>query len=314
MMPRMAPDTRSPAAVPAIAPEPAEPDVTLAVTTNGTPGSDPAVDVLTQTGTLCPYLRMADGSFRALGASRDHRCWAVEPPASIPAATQAELCLVVAHAGCQRYVAAQDKRTAGLATDHIPDRLVRRPRFVIPVDPVPVVVDAKPSGRDGGAVPSVREDALRRRLPLIAAGVGIALVAVIGLAALFGGSGNQPGPTEPLAAVVSTGDPAAGATVAPVVTPGPTQAATPAPTPAATGPAASDPAVAPQGEPTATPRPSYPVEIARRYTVKEGDTYRTLARRFGVKPRDLRALNGPLVVGARILIPAEPWVTDAPGD
>jgi LysM repeat protein len=56
------------------------------------------------------------------------------------------------------------------------------------------------------------------------------------------------------------------------------------------------------------------VEIARTYVVKEGDTYRSLAKRFGVRPRDLRALNGPLVVGERILIPAEPWVTDAPGD
>ena len=73
----------------------------------------------------------------------------------------------------------------------------------------------------------------------------------------------------------------------------------------------------PQGEPTATPGPtSYPVEIRRTYLVKEGDTYRTLARRFDVKPRDIRALNGggALVVGERILIPAAPWVTDAPGD
>jgi LysM repeat protein len=74
--------------------------------------------------------------------------------------------------------------------------------------------------------------------------------------------------------------------------------------------------VVPQAEPTATPRPSYPVDIRRTYVVKEGDTYRTLARRFDVKPRDIRALNGggELVVGKRIRIPAEPWVTDAPDD
>jgi hypothetical protein len=312
MMQPMAPDTRSPAAVPAIAPEPAEPDVARAVTTSGAPGSTATLDVLTQTGTLCPYLRMTDGSYRAFGASRDHRCWAVEPPATIPAATQADLCLVVSHAGCQRYVAAQDKRAAGLATDHIPDRLVRRPRFVIPVDPVPVVVDAKPSGRDPGTAPSVVDDAMRRRLPLIAAGVGVAIVALIGLAAIFGGTG-QPGPTPPLAAVVASGDPAAGATAVPAATAGPTQAATPGATQG--GPAASaGSGVVPQGEPTAIPEPSYPVEIARTYVVKEGDTYRSLAKRFGVRPRDLRALNGSLVVGERILIPAEPWVTDAPGD
>lgn len=308
----MAPDTRSSAAVPATAPEPVEPYVARAVTTTAPPAAVAGLDVLSQTGTLCPYLRMADGSFRALGASRDHRCWAVDPPATIPGGTQADLCLVVSHAGCQRYVAAQDKRTAGLATDHIPDRLVRRPRFVIPVDPVPVMVDAKPGGREPGAVPSVRDDAIRRRLPFIAAGVGVALVALIGLAALFGGTG-QPGPTPPLAAVVATGDPAAGAVDAPVTTPGPTPGATPTPTQDASDPAASgDAGVVPQDQPT--PEPSYPVEIARTYVVKEGDTYRTLAKRFGVKPRDLRALNGELVVGKRILIPAEPWVTDAPGD
>jgi hypothetical protein len=307
----MAPDTRSSAAVPAIAPEPAE-DVARAVTTTGASAAA-TIDVLTQTGTLCPYLRMADGSYRALGASREHRCWAVDPPDTIPAATQADLCLVVAHAGCQRYVAAQDKRTAGLATDNIPDRLVRRPRFVIPVDPVPVMVDAKAGIREAGAAPSVVDDAMRRRLPFIAAGVAVAIVALIGLAALFGGSG-QPAPTPPLAAVLSSGDPATAATSVPVTTPAPTPAATQQ----GAGPAASEGAgVVPQGDPTAPPEPtSFPVGIRRTYVVKEGDTYRTLARRFDVKPRDIRELNGggELVVGERILIPEGPWVTDAPGD
>ena len=156
MMAPMAPDTRSPAAVPAIAPEPAEPDIARAVTTGGAPGSTAVLDVLTQTGTLCPYLRMADGSYRALGVpSRDHRCWAVEPPATSSRPRPSRTCAsLVSHAGCERYVAAQDKRTAGLASDHIPDRLVRRPRFAIPVDPIPVVVDARAGGREPGAVPS----------------------------------------------------------------------------------------------------------------------------------------------------------------
>jgi hypothetical protein len=311
MMPRMAPDTRSPAAVPAIAPDPAQAEVARSVTTNGT-AATVASDVLAQTGTICPYLRMADGSHRALGPSRDHRCWAVEPPTTIPAATQADLCLAVSHAGCQRYVAAQDRRAAGLASDHIPAGLVRRPRFVIPVDPVPVVVDARTGGREAGTIPSAHDEAIRRRLPLIAAGVGVALIALIGLAALFGGTGGGPGPTAPLAAVVASDAAGAGGTTLTGATPLPTLLVTPVPTPAGTAPSATDAAgVVPQG---GTPEPSYPVEIARRYLVKEGDTYRSIARRFDLRPRDLRALNGELVVGKRILIPAEPWVTDAPGE
>src|SRR6188472_4295665 len=100
MMARMAPETRAPAAA-ATALDPGAPDVGRAVTTNGTPGMAVGGDTLPMSGTICPYLRMADGSHRTLGASRDHRCWAVEPPDSIPSATQADLCLAVSHAGCQ---------------------------------------------------------------------------------------------------------------------------------------------------------------------------------------------------------------------
>jgi LysM repeat protein len=288
--------------------DPAEPDVARAVTTNGSPGTSVGTDALARLGTVCPYLRMADGSHRALAATRDHRCWAVEPPSTIPTATQADLCLESSHARCERYVAAQGRRAAGLASDHIPARLVDQPRFVIPVDPVPVVVDARPAGREQGPRPSVADAAMRRRVPLIAAGVGAALVGVVLLAALFGGLGGQPGPTPPLAALGGGASPSAAPTNASVATPAPTVA----PTPGGTSPVATEGAVVvPQVDPTPTP---YPVEIARTYLVKEGDTYRALAKRFGVKPRDLRALNGPLKVGERIVIPAEPWVTDAPDD
>jgi LysM repeat protein len=250
---------------------------------------------------------MADGSHRTLVASRDHRCWAVEPPATIPAGTQAELCLA-AFRRCDRYATAQDRRAAGLATDHIPARLVTTPRFAIPVDPVPVVVDARPSGRDSAVAAPLADAARRRRVPLNAAGAGVVAVGAIGLAAILGGLGGQPGPTPPLAAVAGTSLPTAGATVAPADTPRPTLAATPA---VPSAPASTNPGVGSQDHPSPTP---YPVEIARTYLVKEGDTYKKLAKRFGVKPRDLRALNGPLVVGERIVIPVGPWVTDAPSD
>jgi hypothetical protein len=299
----MAADPRSSAGAPGIAPEPADADVARAVAMNGATGTA-VLDALAETGSLCPYLRMADGSHRALGTSRDHRCWAVDPPATIAPAVQADLCLA-SYRRCDRYAAAQDRRAAGLATDHIPARLVTTPRFAIPIDPVPVVVDARASGRDQGAATPGAAGDMRRRLPLIAAAVAAAVVGVAGLAIVLGGLAGQPAPTPPLAAVAGTGTPTAGATVTPVATPRPTLA----PTPAGSAPVATDPAVVPQAKPTPT---EYPVEIARTYLVKEGDTYRTLAKRFGLKPRDLRALNGPLRVGERIVIPVGPWVTDAP--
>jgi len=303
MMPGMATDHRSPAGTPVVTPEPAAPDVASVMATDAGTGTA-ALDALGQTGSLCPYLRTADGSHRALGVSRDHRCWAVEPPASIPSGTQSGLCLA-SFQRCDRYVAAQDRRAAGLATDHIPARLVTTPRFAIPVDPLPVVVDVRASGRDQGPAAPLTSDAMRRRLPLVAVAAGGIAVAVLGLAAVLGGLAGRPAPTQPTTAAVAAGSPTLEATAPPSAAPRPT----PLPTVAGTAAAATHDSVTPQAEPTPT---DYPVEIARTYLVKEGDTYRTLAKRFGVKPRDLRALNGPLRVGERIVVPVAPWVTDAP--
>ena len=314
----MAADPRSSVGAPGIAPEPAEAPASPssaaapAVTTNGVAGTTTSTDALARVGSICPYLRMADGTHRALGAAREHRCWAVEPPSPIPSATQLDLCLLEAHGRCERFVAAGDRRAAGLASDHIPGRLVTSPRFAIPVDPVPVVVDARVAGREPGAGAPTTQGLARRRLPAVAAGIAVLVVGGIGLAALLGGLGGQPGPTPPLAALASSASPTAGPTEPPAATPVPTPV-----TPAATiagDPQPSGAAVVPQAEPTPTGVPRPTPEIARTYLVKEGDTYRKLARRFGLKPRDLRALNGRLKVGERILIPAAPWVTDAPGD
>jgi LysM repeat protein len=311
-MRRMATDPRSPVGASATAPEPAEapasPDVGHAVALSVAPATGISDDTIGRIASVCPYLRMADGTHRALAPSRDHRCWTDEPPTSIPAATQGELCLVAAHARCERYVAARERRAAGLATDHIPPRLVTTPRFAIPVDPLPVVVDARASGRDTGAIPPMTAELARRRLPLVAAVVVVLVIGVVGLAVILGGSAGAPAPTAPLAAAAGTTAP----TSLSAATPAPTPLATASATSDGSAPAATDAAVVPQAEATPTPQPSYPVAIRRTYLVKEGDTYRSIAKRFDLRPKDLRALNGPLVVGERILIPAMPWVTDAP--
>lgn len=305
-MPRMATDPRPAVRALTVAPETVAAELGEPVAADR-PDEGQVADAVVGIASICPYLRMADGSHRVNGSQREHRCWAVEPPSTIPSATQSDLCLVAAHGRCDRFSAAQARRAAGLASDHIPARLVTRPRFALAVDPVPVMVDARAGGREQGPGAPLPVGAPHGRLPMVAAAAGVLIVGGAGVVGLLGGLGNQPVPTPPLAAVTGTAAPTDAAATVPVDRPSPTVA----PTPAGSEPGPSaDPVVVPQSEPTATP---YPVAIARTYLVKEGDTYRALAKRFGVKPRDLRALNGPLKVGERIVIPVAPWVTDAPG-
>ncbi len=63
----------------------------------------------------------------------------------------------------------------------------------------------------------------------------------------------------------------------------------------------------PTVRPTPTVQPTPSPEIARRYTVKQGDTIKSIANKFGLRPRDLRAVNDigkDVEVGQRLLIPA----------
>ncbi len=248
---------------------------------------------------VCRYLRAADGSHRTAAASKEHRCWAVEPPSTLPGATQQELCLGPAHTGCERYLMLQERRAAALAADQIPAALLDAPRFAPSVSVVPVAVDVRPSGREMGS-----EDR-RRRLPSILIGTGVAVVAIVVIIALLGGGaflGADATPTAPAIAGAASDGPTA--TVRPAMTP------TPVATPAAT--VAPSAAVADPTPPsTSAPLPSFTVR--RMYTVRKGDTWRSLARRFGLRPRDLRAVNpirGQLKVGTVIVIPASQVVTD----
>jgi LysM repeat protein len=163
-------------------------------------------------------------------------------------------------------------------------------------------------------------------VPGLLIGAGVILVGVVAMAAILGG-GRSPGIAviSPSPVTQRTGSPGGQATsapvpthvasVGPVSTPAPTSPPSPRParTVAATEPPATpprstpDPAVTPRPEPTATVQPTPTPEIARRYTVKEGDTIKSIANKFGLKPRDLRAVNTigkEVVVGQRLRIPA----------
>jgi LysM repeat protein len=276
---------------------------------------------------------------------RDHRCWAVQPPSVLPMATQQELCLSDTHAGCERFLRSREQRLSALAGDQIEIERLESARFGPFISPMPVAVDPRPApGESGGGSRTTR-----RRIPgLIVAG-GVVLVGIVALAAILGG-GRLPG----IAVASATPVPgvASAPAVSPVVPPRPTAVATstaaatvpmtpaqttqptptaPAPTATAAGPSAGEPTAtrpgataptattpalteAPTTRPRPTSRPTPSVPIARRYTVKQGDTVKSIANKFGLKPRDIRAVNdigSDVVPGQRLLIPAGPVPTPA---
>ena len=252
--------------------------------------------------------------------TREHRCWAVEPPAGLPTATQQELCLTDAHGGCERFLRLRDQRTAALAEDHIEVSRLQSARFGPFVSTIPVAVDSRPSGSEHGAVPRTT----RRRIPALLVGGGVVLVGVVALAVILGG-GRLPGVAvlAPLSSPGATDAPVARESAVPLPTPTPaaTQLVIAVPTPAvttapqapdATGAAGTPSPATPGPGSSAATQPTPTPEIARKYTVKEGDTIKSIANKFGIKPRDLRAVNDigeEVVVGQRLLIPARS-VTD----
>ena len=190
------------------------------------------------------------------------------------------------------------------------------------VSPVPIAVDARPSGGDLAG----RTRVGRRRIPALLIGGGVVLVGIVALAAILGG-GRSPGvavvspspapslagggvlPVSPAATLlpstrpdtsgVPTAQPTPRVTVAPTADGATIVPSTPRPT------ASID--VDPTARTSATARPAPTPEIARRYTVKQGDTVKSIALKFGLRPRDLRAVNDigkDVVAGQRLRIPA----------
>jgi LysM repeat protein len=208
---------------------------------------------------MCPFLRARDGTWRAAAPMREHRCWAVDPPAELPVLTQQRLCLHRTHDGCERFVHARELRAASLA-----ERIRGAVGAADDVAPVPQTAPSNPM-ISPVALPRARPAAVQasrrpspRRLPPIArvanrprarpllTGASVAIMAVAIVAAWAVRPVEQRG-------VVPSALPAQ-ATVAP-----------PAPTPVA--------------------------GAAGTYAVREGDTLRSIAERFGITVRELRAAN-----------------------
>ena len=234
---------------------------------------------------VCPYLVAADGGWRSVQPTRDHRCTATSPVSPLSLAKQRELCLLPAHFGCATYQAAREIEAEAAA----------------PVE--------------GGLWPETRsavlslEPASRGRAPmagLTGRGTGQALLIglmVVAFIVLIVARASPPISGEPPASfnvgVLGSADPGASAGSAVPATPAPTATpdVTPAPTPVASAseaPVSAPPSAVPaSGAPSADPSdlPSSSPTGAS-YRVRPGDTLSGIAARYGLTVRALRQANG----------------------
>jgi LysM repeat protein len=224
--------------------------------------------VAPDTAAICPYLRAADGAWRATTPIREHRCSAVAPPAVLAAEKQRRLCLVAAHTDCATYVAAVTARdaAAGAIRGRGPQRAMPRT--------APLVLD---HGRLAIALPGMPDRGVGQ-------GGLVALMAVaFGALAVTRFTGGGPN-VAPAAAqdsarpsVVASGRPASSPNDAGSSSdPGPSRTLVP-----------SD--VKPSPSPRATPAaPSN----AKTYKVKTGDTLSEIAAAHGTTWQVIARLNG----------------------
>jgi len=97
-----------------------------------------------QWAALCPYLRDASGTWRAVRSTGLHRCTAITPPPPLRAEQQRRLCLGVGHLECPTYLAAREMRTRAFADIGEPwpasRRAIARTSPIVLQRPAPAVV------------------------------------------------------------------------------------------------------------------------------------------------------------------------------
>lgn len=228
------------------------------------------------TRTVCPYLLADDRSWRASSPTREHRCTAVQPAATLSQDKQRRLCLVSAHSGCPAFRVASERLETGSRTGVLMDRPPGAGSRAT-ARTAPLVLD-----RGRGAAPpaavfqrGVRPTALLSLVAIAVAGLFMARFT------LEPGSPDQaltgPGrsatasPVAPSRGSSGDGNGLPVRTVRPLLsetTPGPRS-----------------------GGPVATAAPSGPGAAPARYRIKRGDTLVAVARRFGTTAAVLRRLN-----------------------
>ena len=236
------------------------------MTASGTSRALPMIAAVSASAGVCPYLLAADGSWRASGTSRDHRCTAVAPGAIVAPAKQRRLCLVADHESCSTYRAAAN----GDVTD--PNARPRRPSLRRPVArTTPLVLDHP------------RFDIPSPSLSVRGVGQG-GLVAIMVIA--FGA-----------VAITRFGGPAVGPTVVAAPSGSPAAHGSPAATGAAPTATPAQPTrtlVPSDVQPSPTPRRTAqpPTQAGGgSYTVKSGDTLSGIAAKNGTTWKALAQLN-----------------------
>ncbi len=235
----------------------------------------------------CPFLVAEAGGWRLDIPTRDHRCGAVSPAASLSPEKQARLCLTPAHTGCATYLASLTARTERLGAAP-----VRRATRWGLARTTSVIED--PGGIRARLLATLLD---RRRWPAVPAVILVTTLFVLALSGFRAGV-----PTSPVA-TASPSTPASS----------PVTAATIAPTPRVTsGPSATaapeDTAPPPTAKPTKVPATQKPAATFRTYVVKSGDSLSAIAERFGTTVAaivDLNNLSNPnsLSVGQVLRIP-----------
>lgn len=227
---------------------------------------------------VCPLLVSADAAWRSAYASRDHRCWAVRPPAPLVLAKQRELCLTDLHAGCATYLAS----LGGVPGD------LERPRrdpagtgsLLWPaVRSTPLALEPS-RGRTGTLLP-----APARRIGGQAVLVGLMVVAFLVLVIARATAPSPPAAANPTGSAASSGGIVGSPTPAPASTPSGSAPASESVPPVAT-PTPTGPSATPGRE--ATPVPGG----LRRYRVQPGDTLGGIAAKFGTTVKALAEANG----------------------
>lgn len=204
---------------------------------------------------VCPLLRSADGSWTSVHASRELRCWAVEPPFQPAVPKQRALCASARHDECATYRAAQDAEVA-LGTDD------RSPSLLWPAAAVPVALE--PAGWRASGIGPGRSVSQALLVGLMVVAFAVLLLSRAGP---LGGGGAATLPPASEAAMSS-----AGAVASPSAVPSPSgsPSASPIPSPSAT-------AAAQTPSPTASPSP---IASQRTYKVRSGDTLAGIAATF----------------------------------
>jgi len=213
---------------------------------------------------VCPLLMSGDAAWRSAYASRDHRCWAVRPPAPLVLAKQRELCLTAAHTTCTTFQAT--RHMSGAADDSL---------LWPPVRSTPLVLELSRGGAGELPVGTGR------------AGGQALLVGLMALAFLVLVIARTTVPSQV---------PPASSGPSIVISASPTTRSSASPSPVAT----SSPSLVPGGSPapsgTAGPTPGTPASpspsAARSYTVQSGDTLSGIAVRFGTTVEAITRANG----------------------